>query len=162
MPPAALNPGFEPGDVMLIADVINLSGENPLLGPNLDRFGPRFPAMADAFDPALRAAARRAADATGVGLRDGVYLMLSGPYYETRAEMRMLRGLGGDAVGMSTVPEVIVARHAGRRVLGFSLITNKATEDVATGATHEEVLEMGRIGAGRLVTLLRALLPELA
>jgi purine-nucleoside phosphorylase len=157
-----LNPEFDPGDVMLIADVINLSGENPLLGPNLDAFGPRFPAMADAFDSRLRGSAREAAERVDLALREGVYIMLSGPYYETRAEMRMLRMLGGDAVGMSTVPEVIVARHAGARVLGFSLITNKATDDVEAGATHEEVLEMGRIGAGRLVRLLAELLPELA
>jgi purine-nucleoside phosphorylase len=157
-----LNPAFDPGDVMLVGDVINLSGENPLLGPNLDRFGPRFPAMADAFDEALRASARAAAERTDLALREGVYIMLSGPYYETRAEMRMLRILGGDAVGMSTVPEVLVARHAGARVLGFSLITNKATDDVQAGATHEEVLEMGRIGAERLVRLLAELLPELA
>lgn len=157
----ALNPSFDPGDVMLISDAINLSGENPLLGPNLDRFGPRFPAMADAFDPALRASAAQAATSADIRLREGVYIMLSGPYYETRAEMRMLRGLGGDAVGMSTVPEAIVARHAGARVLGFSLITNKATEDVEAGATHEEVIEMGHIGAGKLVRLLRALLPDL-
>jgi purine-nucleoside phosphorylase len=158
----ALNPDFDPGDVMLINDVINLSGENPLLGPNLDQFGPRFPAMADAFDAGLRAAARRTARQADVRLREGVYIMLSGPYYETRAEMRMLRALGGDAVGMSTVPEVLVARHAGRRVLGFSLITNKATEDVEAGATHEEVIEMGRVGARTLVRLLSDLLPELA
>jgi len=157
-----LNPQFDPGDVMLIDDVINLSGENPLLGPNLDAFGPRFPAMADAFDPQLRASAREAAERVDLALREGVYIMLSGPYYETRAEMRMLRTLGGDAVGMSTVPEVLVARHANARVLGFSLITNKATDDVEAGATHEEVLEMGRIGAGRLVRLLAELLPELA
>jgi purine-nucleoside phosphorylase len=157
----ALNPAFEPGDVMLMADVINLSGENPLLGPNLDQFGPRFPAMADAFDVPLRAAARSAAERTTTGLREGVYIMLSGPYYETRAEMRMLRLLGGDAVGMSTVPEVLVARHAGRRVLGFSLITNKATEDVEAGATHAEVIEMGRVGARTLIALLQDLLPEL-
>ncbi|MDP9243738.1 MAG: purine-nucleoside phosphorylase [Chloroflexota bacterium] len=157
-----LNPAFDPGDVMLVGDVINLSGENPLLGPNLDRFGPRFPAMADAFDEGLRASARDAAERTDLALREGVYIMLSGPYYETRAEMRMLRMLGGDAVGMSTVPEVLVARHAGARVLGFSLITNKATDDVQAGATHEEVLEMGRIGAERLVRLLAELLPELA
>jgi purine-nucleoside phosphorylase len=157
----ALNPDFDPGDVMLINDVINLSGENPLLGPNLDELGPRFPAMADAFDPQLRALAGKAARDAGISLRDGVYIMLSGPYYETRAEMRMLRGLGGDAVGMSTVPEVLVARHADRRVLGFSLITNKATEDVEAGATHEEVIEMGRIGARTLVRLLTGLLPAL-
>ena len=157
-----LNPEFDPGEVMLIADHINLSGDNPLYGPNLDRFGPRFPPLTDAYDPALRAAARDAAGRTGVALRDGVYIMLSGPSYETRAEMRMLRGLGGDAVGMSTAHEVIVARHAGVRVLGFSLITNKATDDVETGATHEEVIEMGKVGAERLVTLLGDLLPRLA
>ncbi|HET8571280.1 MAG TPA: purine-nucleoside phosphorylase [Candidatus Limnocylindria bacterium] len=158
----ALNAEFDPGDVMLISDMINLSGENPLLGPNLDRFGPRFPAMADAFDPGLRERAAEAAATVDVRLREGVYIMLSGPYYETRAEMRMLRALGGDAVGMSTVHEVLVARHAGARVLAFSLITNKATDDVEAGATHEEVIEMGRIGAGRLVRLLEALLPDLA
>lgn len=157
-----LDPEYEPGDVMLITDHVNLSGDNPLLGPNLERFGPRFPPMTDAYDPALRDAALAAADRTGVELRRGVYLMLSGPSYETRAEMRMLRTLGGDAVGMSTAHEVIVARHAGVRVLGFSLVTNKATDDVETGATHEEVIEMGRVGAQRLVTLLGDLLPQLA
>jgi purine-nucleoside phosphorylase len=157
-----LNAEFDPGDVMLITDHINLSGDNPLLGPNLDRFGPRFPPMTDAYDPELRAAALAAAERTDVGLRQGVYIMLSGPSYETRAEMRMLRGLGGDAVGMSTAHEVIVARHAGVRVLGFSLVTNKATDDVETGATHDEVIEMGRIGAERLVRLLGDLLPRLA
>ncbi len=156
-----LNPEFEPGDVMLITDHINLSGDNPLLGPNLDRFGARFPPLTDAYDPALRAAARDAAGRTGIRLREGVYIMLSGPSYETRAEMRMLRGLGADATGMSTAHEVIVARHAGARVLGFSLITNKATDDVETGATHEEVIEMGRVGATSLVTLLGELLPQL-
>ena len=156
-----LNPDFEPGDVMLINDHINLSGDNPLLGPNLDRFGPRFPPMADAYDPALRSAAREAGQRTGIALREGVYVMLSGPAYETRAEMRMLRSLGADAVGMSTAHETIVARHASTRVLGFSLITNKATEDVEAGATHEEVIQMGRIGAASLVTLLGDLLPRL-
>ena len=155
-----LNPDFEPGDVMLIADHINLSGDNPLLGPNLDRFGPRFPSLTDAYDPALRAAAREAGERTGISLREGVYVMLSGPAYETRAEMRMLRSLGADAVGMSTAHETIVARHAGARVLGFSLVTNKATDDVETGATHDEVIEMGRVGAASLVTLLGDLLPR--
>lgn len=157
-----LNPDFEPGDVMLITDHLNLSGDNPLLGPNLDRLGPRFPAMTDGYDPDLRALAHEAGERTGVALRDGVYVMLSGPSYETRAELRMLRALGGDAVGMSTAHEAIVARHAGVRVLGFSLITNKATEDMEAGATHDEVIEMGRVGAARLVTLLGDLLPRLA
>jgi purine-nucleoside phosphorylase len=157
-----LDPTFDPGDVMLIADHINLSGDNPLRGPNLDRFGERFPAMTDAYDRELRAAAHESATRTGVALREGVYVMLAGPSYETRAEMRMLRSFGGDAVGMSTAHETIVARHAGARVLGFSLITNKATEDVEAGATHAEVIEMGEVGAGRLVTLLGDLLPRLA
>ena len=156
-----LNPDFDPGDVMLINDHINLSGDNPLLGPNLDRFGPRFPPLTDAYDPALRAAAREAGERSGVALREGVYVMLSGPAYETRAEMRMLRSLGADAVGMSTAHETIVARHAGVRVLGFSLITNKATDDVETGATHDEVIQMGRVGATSLVSLLGDLLPRL-
>ena len=157
-----LVPDFDPGDVMLITDHLNLAGDNPLLGPNLDRFGPRFPPMTDAYDPRLRAAALEAARRTGTNLREGVYVMLSGPAYETRAEMRMLRRLGADAVGMSTAHEAIVARHASVDVLGFSLITNKATDDVEAGATHEEVIEMGRIGATRLVTLLGDLLPRLA
>ena len=156
-----LDPDYDPGDVMLIADHLNLSGDNPLLGPNLDRFGVRFPPLLDAYDPGLRASARESAGRTGVSLREGVYVMLAGPSYETRAEMRMLRKLGGDAVGMSTAHETIVARHALRRVLAFSLITNKATDDVDAGATHDEVIEMGRVGAERLVTLLGDLLPRI-
>jgi len=156
-----LNPDYDPGDVMLIADHINLSGDNPLAGPNLDRFGPRFPPLIDAYDPAYRAAALESAQRTGVGLREGVYVMLSGPSYETRAELRVLRSLGGDAVGMSTAHETIVARHADRRVLGFSLITNKATDDVEAGASHEEVIEVGQVGAAKLVSLLGDLLPRL-
>lgn len=157
-----LNPAFDAGDVMLITDTINLSGDNPLVGPNLEALGPRFVPMTDAWDPELRRLARDAAERAGVELREGVYIMLSGPNYETRAEMRMLRVIGGDAVGMSTVPELLVARHAGARVLGFSLVTNKATEDVDHEVTHEEVLAMGKVGAGRLVAILRELLPELA
>jgi purine-nucleoside phosphorylase len=156
-----VNPEFDPADVMVISDSINLSGENPLLGPNLDSFGPRFLAMADAWDADLRARAHAAAARVGVALREGVYLMLSGPAYETRAELRMLRTLGADAVGMSTVHELLVARHMGVRVLGFSLVTNKATPDMEGEVTHEEVLAMGPIGAGRLVKVLRELLPDL-
>jgi purine-nucleoside phosphorylase len=147
---------------MLITDHINLSGDNPLLGPNVDALGPRFPALTDAYDSELAARARAAAARTGVRMHEGVYVMLSGPSFETRAELRFLRGLGGDAVGMSTALEVIVARHAGVRVLAISLITNKATPDVTVGATHEEVIEMGAIGAPRMTTLLGTLLPEIA
>jgi purine-nucleoside phosphorylase len=156
-----INPAFDPGDVMLISDVINMSGDNPLAGPNLDRFGPPFVSMTDAFDAGLRARARAAAGRAGVTLEDGVYLMLAGPSYETRAELRMLRTLGADAVGMSTVPEVLVARHHGVRVLGFSLVTNKATPEMEGEVTHEEVLAMGPIGAARLLAVLGELLPEL-
>ena len=156
-----INPAFDPGDVMLISDMVNLSGDNPLTGPNLDALGQRFVSMTDAFDADLRARARSAAERAGVGLREGVYLMLAGPSYETRAELRMLRTLGADAVGMSTVPEVLVARHHGARVIGFSLVTNKATPDMEGEVTHEEVLAMGPIGAARLLSLLRELLPEL-
>lgn len=156
-----LNPEFDPGDVMLISDHLNLSGDNPLHGPNLDRFGARFPALVDAYDPVLRASARESAARTGIPLREGVYVMLAGPSYETRAEMRTLRMLGGDAVGMSTAHETIVARHANRRVVAFSLITNKATGDDEAAATHAEVIDMGRIGAERLVTLLGDLLPRI-
>jgi purine-nucleoside phosphorylase len=156
-----INPDFNPGDVMLITDVINLSGDNPLAGPNIDRFGPRFVSMTDALDADLRARARAAAGRAGVELREGVYLMLAGPSYETRAELRMLRTLGADAVGMSTVPEVLVARQMGVRVLGFSLVTNKATPEMEGEVTHEEVLAMGPIGAARLLSVLRELLPEL-
>ncbi len=156
-----INPAFDPGDVMLITDVINLSGDNPLTGPNLDRFGPRFVSMTDALDADLRDRARAAAERAGVAMREGVYLMLAGPTYETRAELRMLRTLGADAVGMSTVPEVLVARHHGVRVLGFSLVTNKATPEMEGEVTHEEVLAMGPIGAARLLSILGQLLPEL-
>ena len=156
-----INPAFDPGDVMLITDVINMSGDNPLTGPNLDRFGPRFVSMTDALDADLRDQARAAAQRAGVAMREGVYLMLAGPTYETRAELRMLRTLGADAVGMSTVPEVLVARHHGVRVLGFSLVTNKATPEMEGEVTHEEVLAMGPIGAARLLSILGQLLPEL-
>jgi len=156
-----INPAFDPGDVMLISDIINMSGDNPLSGPNLDRLGPRFVSMTDAMDLGLRTRARAAAGRAGVSLEEGVYLMLAGPTYETRAELRMLRTLGADAVGMSTVPEVLVARHQGVRVLGFSLVTNKATPEMEGEVTHEEVLAMGPIGAARLLSVLRELLPEL-
>jgi purine-nucleoside phosphorylase len=157
-----LDPSFEPGELMLLTDHLNLSGDNPLFGANIDALGPRFPALVDAYDPDLAARARAAAARTGVRLHEGVYVMLAGPNYETRAEMRMLRALGADAVGMSTVLEVIVARHAGVRVLAISLITNKAIPEVEEGATHEEVMEMGKVGAARLATLLGSLLPEIA
>jgi purine-nucleoside phosphorylase len=160
------NPHFQPGDLMLIADHINLigmAGLNPLRGPNLDEFGPRFPDMSRAYDPALRALARRVAADLGFSLREGVYMCLAGPTFETPADIRFLRAIGVDAVGMSTVPEVIVARHGGMRVLGISGISNVAIVDPSEGreTSHEEVLEAGKVIVPRLIGLLKGILREL-
>ncbi len=160
----AVNPEFAPGDLMLITDHLNLigmAGLNPLRGPNLDELGPRFPDMSQAYDRALQALARRVVHEAGILLREGVYASLAGPSFETPADLRFLRGAGVDAVGMSTVPEVIVARHGGTRVLGISGISNKANLDGSTITTHEEVLEAGRIIAPKLLTLLRGVLQAL-
>lgn len=138
-----VNLDFSPGDLMLITDSINYSGVNPLMGPNLDAFGPRFPDMSRQFDRGLCEVARRCAAKHGVTLREGIYMWFSGPSFETPAEIRMARTLGADAVGMSTVPEVIVARHGGMQVLGISCITNMAAGILDQPLNHEEVLETG-------------------
>jgi len=154
----AVSPEYRPGDIMLIEDHLNLMHANPLIGENLDRMGPRFPAMAGAYSLALREAALEVADATGVRLRRGVYAALSGPTYETPAEVRMLRTLGADAVGMSTVPEVIAAAHAGMQVLGFSIITNMAA---GVGDDHESVLATSAAAAPRLTRVVAGVLARL-
>ena len=151
---------------MLVTDHVNmigLGGLNPLRGPNLDEFGPRFPGMSGAYDAHLQALARQAADKAKVPLREGVYVCLAGPNFETPAEIRFLRLIGADAVGMSTVPEVIVARHGGTRVLGLSGISNIASgEGVPPAkATHEEVLEAGQVLAPRLEAIIRGVLRAL-
>jgi purine-nucleoside phosphorylase len=159
----AVNPGFEPGDLMLIVDHLNLigmAGLNPLRGPNLETLGPRFPDLSQAYDRELAALARRAAAGNDILLREGVYACLAGPSFETPADLRFLRLAGVDAVGMSTVPEVITARHAGQRVLGISGISNKANLDGNTLTTHEEVLQAGRGIVPKLVRLLRGVLRE--
>ena len=161
-----INPGFQPGDLMLITDHINLigmSGLNPLRGPNLDEFGPRFPDMSCAYDPPLQAVARRVASELGFTLQEGVYMCLAGPSFETPADIRFLRAAGADAVGMSTVPEVTVARHGGTRVMGVSGISNVAITDPSEDreTTHEEVLEAGKIIVPRLISLLRGVLRDL-
>ncbi len=160
-----LNPTYRQGDLMLIADHINLpgmTGNNPLFGPNDEQLGPRFPAMNGAYDPALRAQARSAAARLNIPLREGVYIFLSGPTYESPAEVRMLRTLGADAVGMSTVPEVTVARHGGMRVLGISTITNEAIADEGGGsANHSEVLETANLIGPRLRALIATLVSEI-
>lgn len=138
-----VNTAFSPGDLMLIRDTINYSGINPLMGPNLDAFGPRFPDMSREFDPALCDIALACAAKQGLTLREGVYMWFSGPSFETPAEIRMSRILGADAIGMSTVPEVIVARHGGLQVLGISCITNMAAGILDQPLNHEEVLETG-------------------
>lgn len=148
----AVNRGFRPGDLMLIADHLNLMGDNPLRG------GPRFTDLSAAYDPGLRAQARRAAREGGFRLREGVYAAVPGPCYETPAEVRMLRKLGADAVGMSTVPEVIAAAHAGMRVLGISLITNLGAGLRSGPICHDEVLEAARQAVPRLRSLLRTVI----
>lgn len=159
-----INPDYVPGDVMLITDNLNLvgmSGANPLMGPNIDELGPRFPDMSRSYDPELMDMARKAASENGIPLREGVYCGLSGPSFESPADLRFLRLAGADAVGMSTVPEVIVARHGGMRVLGFSGISNKANLDGSTLTTHEEVIEAGRVITPKIETIIRGVLRSL-
>jgi purine-nucleoside phosphorylase len=160
----AVNPEYNPGDLMLILDHINLlgmSGLNPLRGPNLDELGPRFPDMSKAYDRALQDITRKIAAEEKITLHEGVYISLAGPSFETPADLRFLRIIGADAVGMSTVPEVVAARHAGTRVLGISGISNKANLDGDTVTTHDEVLEAGKILAPRITTLVRGVLRRL-
>lgn len=162
----ALNPTFRPGDLMLIEDHINmlgLVGLSPLKGPNDERFGPRFPAMNKAYDRGLLRLTEEVAADLGIEIRRGVYVGLGGPAFETPAEVRMLRNLGGDAVGMSTVNETVVAVHAGMRVLGISTITNVAVDrlDAVEEADHEEVLETGKAVAPRLAALIKGVLKRI-
>lgn len=160
-----LSPLFHAGDIMVIEDHINLL-PNPLVGPNDETLGTRFPDMNGAYDPALRALAHSVAAEQGLTLREGVYVGSTGPSYETAAEIRYLRTIGGDAVGMSTTPEVIVARHQGVRVLGFSLITNLLTGEPArmgqhTTVTHEEVVEAGAAAMPKLCALVEQLVERI-
>ncbi len=159
-----VNPDFVPGDVMLIRDNLNLmgmSGLNPLMGPNLDELGPRFPDMSQAYDQELSALAREVAASHGITLREGVYCGLSGPSFESPADLRFLRLAGADAVGMSTVPEVIVARHGSLRVLGLSGISNKANLDGSTQTTHEEVMAAGKVITPKIEKIVRGVLKSL-
>ncbi len=160
----SVNPAFEPGDLMLLLDHLNmigLGGQNPLRGPNLDEFGPRFPAMNRVYDRDLHSLARSAAAEANVTLHEGVYCCLAGPSFESPADARFLRGAGVDAVGMSTVPEAIVGRHGGTRVLGISGISNKVSLDGNSEATHEEVLEAGKVLVPKLTKLIQGVLRKL-
>jgi purine-nucleoside phosphorylase len=160
----AVNPEFNPGDLMLITDHINfvgLAGFNPLIGPNIDELGSRFPDMSQAYDRELIKLAQLAAVESKVQLREGIYVGLSGPSFEGPADLRFLKLIGADAVGMSTVSEVTVARHGNTRVLGISGISNKANLDGSSITTHEEVLEAGRVIAPKMERLLRSFLRKL-
>jgi purine-nucleoside phosphorylase len=156
-----MHPLWAPGDLMLIADHINLLGDNPLVGPNDDRLGPRFPDLSAAYDPALRALARAAALELGITLREGVYVAVAGPNLETRAEYRMLRAIGADVVGMSTVPEVIVANHEGMRVLGLSIITDQCLPDALEPADIDRIIATARAAEPLLRRLVTRIVEQL-
>lgn len=153
-----MHPLWAAGDLMLISDHINLLGDNPLIGPNDPTLGPRFPDMSAVYDAELRDKARAVARARGFTLREGVYVAVQGPNLETRAEYRMLRAMGADVVGMSTVPEVIVARHAGMRVLGCSIITDQCLPDALEEASLEQILAVAATAEPRLTALVQGVL----
>lgn len=153
-----LDPDFEVGHPMVIRDHINFMGDNPLIGPNIEKWGPRFPDMSEPYDKKLSEMAILSAKELGIGVYQGVYVGVSGPSFETPAELRMLRRFGADAVGMSTVPEVIVAKHAGMRVLGISAITDRAVPDDLKPLTAEEVIEVAnRTGKQIAAIILRVM-----
>ena len=157
----AVNREFSVGDIMLITDHIKLFGVSPLCGANVDEFGPRFPDMSRVYTPALRDVARQAAKSLGIPLREGVYMYFPGPQYETPAEVRAARLLGADAVGMSTVPEAIVAGHCGMQVLGFTLCTNMAAGVLDQPLSGEEVIAAGQAAGPRFSALVKASLARL-
>ncbi len=156
-----MHPLWAPGELMLLSDHINLLGDNPLVGPNDDRLGPRFPDMSAPYDPALRALARSAALELGIVLREGVYVAVPGPNLETRAEYRMLRAMGADVVGMSTVPEVIVAVHEGMRVIGISIITDQCLPDALEPADIGRIIETATRAEPQLTRLVTTVVERL-
>jgi purine-nucleoside phosphorylase len=156
-----MHPLWAPGDLVLLSDHINLLGDNPLVGPNDDRLGPRFPDMSAPYDPGLRALARAAALELGIVLREGVYVAVPGPNLETRAEYRMLRAIGADVVGMSTVPEVIVAVHEGMRVIGISIITDQCLPDALERADIERIIETAARAEPQLTRLVTTVVERL-
>jgi purine-nucleoside phosphorylase len=156
-----MHPLWAPGELMLLSDHINLLGDNPLVGQNDDRLGPRFPDMSAPYDPALRALARAAALELGIVLREGVYVAVPGPNLETRAEYRMLRAMGADVVGMSTVPEVIVAVHQGMRVIGISIITDQCLPDALEPADIGRIIETATHAEPQLTRLVMTVVERL-
>ena len=157
----AVRPDWQPGELMLIADHINLLGDNPLIGPNDDRLGPRFPDMSEPYDESLRALARDVARKERIVLREGGYVAVPGPNLETRAEYRMVRELGADVVGMSTVPEVIVAVHGGMRVLGLSIITDSAVPETLQPTTLAQIVAAAGAAEPSLTALVRGVVAGL-
>lgn len=157
-----VNANFAPGALVLLSDHINLLGQNPLSGPNDDTLGPRFPDMSEAYSKTFRAIARQAGRSMGLELPEGVYAAVPGPSYETPAEIRYLRAIGADLVGMSTIPETIAANHMGLRVLGISCVTNHAAGVVDQKLDHKEVLQVGERMKDTLIELLRRIVPRLA
>lgn len=157
-----VNTGFKPGDIMIIEDHINFTFLNPLTGPNMDDFGPRFPDMSYAYDNQLIQALKDSAASHGIDIKTGVYAMMSGPSYESPAEIRALRTLGADAVGMSSVPEIIAAAHAGVKSAALSCITNMAAGILDQPLNHEEVMETGRVAANRIQTVINGFIERLA
>ena len=157
-----IDESYRPGQLVLISDHVNLMGTSPLVGANDDELGPRFPDLSDAYDPELRARARDASTRLGLEVGEGVYAAWLGPQFETPAEIRFMRAIGGDLAGMSTVPEVIAARHMGIRCLGISVVTNMAAGVGDGKLAHDEVLAVGAEAEPRLTALLRELLPALA
>jgi len=156
-----MNPLWSPGDLVLLSDHINLLGDNPLIGANDDRLGPRFPDMSDPYDAELRALTRALAAELGIRLREGVYVAVPGPNLETRAEYRMLRGMGADVVGMSTVPEVIVASHAGMRTVGISIITDQCLPDALEPANIDRIIDTAKRAEPSLTRLIAHLVERL-
>ncbi len=156
-----INLKYSRGALVLVSDHINLQGSNPLAGPNDDALGPRFPDMSEAYSPALREIVKSMAGELGITLQEGVYAGLLGPSYETPAEIRYLRAIGADLVGMSTVPEVIAANHMGRRCLAVSCVTNMAAGILPQRISHQEVLETGAAVRGTLIQLLKAVVPRI-
>ena len=156
-----VNLGYHPGELMVIGDMFSMTAQNPLIGPNLDAFGPRFPDMSCAFDKELRALAHECANEQGFALREGVYAQMTGPTYETPAEIRMLRTLGADAVGMSTVPETMVCNYMGMKVLAVSCITNMATGIQTVKHSHARVLEIANQAGDTLCRWLGAVIQRM-
>lgn len=157
----SVNKNFKPGDLMIINDHINLSGANPLIGKNLDKFGVRFPDMSNAYNKDLISLTKEVAKKQNIDIKEGVYTFMSGPTYETPAEIRMVSILGGDAVGMSTVPEVIVANHSGIKVIGISCLTNMAAGILDQPLNHEEVIKTSNMVKNKFMNLMGALITAL-